>query len=253
MEQEKILDIAIKAGTALLRYGAETYRVEDTIIRICNSYGLACEAFVLPTGIFVSVEGTCGVSTICKRIPSRTVDLTRISYVNNLSRRIARETPEYDDVMMELSRISELNKYSNITITACYALTAFVYVMLFGGSLIDALLVLPIGAILGLLRIVFSKSNSFPFIEYFAGGFVAGIISWLLTFITLIASQVNPYIIIIGAVMNMLPGVALTNGIRDLLSGDIVSGLARMGEAIMVVAVIAAGTGIGLTLMFVGG
>lgn len=250
MEQGKILDIAIKAGTTLLRFGAETYRVEDTIFRICKSYGLACEAFVLPTGIIVSVEGINGVSTICKRIPSRTVDLTRISYVNNLSRRIAREVPEYDDVIMELNRISELKPYSNVTIITCYALTAFVYVMLFGGSFADALSALPVGAILGLIRLVFSKSNSFPFIEYFVSGFVAGILSWL---ITLIISQINPYIIIIGAVINMLPGVALTNGIRDLLHGDIVSGLARMGEALMVVAVIAAGTGIGLSLWFLGG
>lgn len=250
MDQGKILDIAIKAGTTLLRFGAETYRVEDTITRICKSYGLACEAFSLPTGIIVSVEGENGVSTICKRIPSRTVDLTRISYVNELSRRIARETPEYDDVLKELNKISELKEYSNVAIITCYALTAFVYVMLFGGSLVDALLVLPIGAILGLLRLVFSKSSSFLFIEYFVSGFVAGILSWLITFVT---PQINPYVIIIGAVINMLPGVALTNGIRDLLHGDIVSGLARMGEALMVVAVIAAGTGIGLTLWFIGG
>jgi uncharacterized membrane protein YjjP (DUF1212 family) len=250
MEQGKILDIAIKAGTLLLRFGAETYRVEDTITRICNSYGLTCEAFVLPTGIIVSVEGKNGISSICKRISSRTVDLTRISYLNDLSRKIAREAPEYDEVIKELNRISELKRYSNSTIVACCALTAFVFVTLFGGSFAEALTAFFIGAVLGLLRLVFSKSISFPFIEYFAGGFVAGILSWL---INSFAPQINPYIIIIGAVVNMLPGVALTNGIRDLLHGDIVSGLARIGEALMVVAVIAAGTGIGLTLLFLGG
>ncbi|HHW23632.1 MAG TPA: threonine/serine exporter family protein [Clostridiaceae bacterium] len=250
MEQGKILDIAIKTGSALLRYGAETYRVEDTITRICGSYGLTCEAFVLPTGIIVSLEGENGISSICKRISSRTVDLARISYLNNLSRKIAMEAPEYDEVMEELNRINELNRYSKPAIIACSAFTAFIYVTLFGGNLVEALFAFLIGIILGILRLIFSKSSSFPFIEYFAGGFVAGILSWLLT---LAAPQVNPYIIITGAVVNMLPGVALTNGIRDLLYGDIVSGLARIGEALMVVAVVAAGTGIGLTLLFIGG
>ena len=51
---------------------------------------------------------------------------------------------------------------------------------------------------------------------------------------------------IIGALTNLVPGVALTNGIRDLLHGDIVSGLSRLGEALMTVFAIAAGTGIGI-------
>ena len=54
MEQEKILDIAVRAGLMLLSFGGETYRVEDTIKRICLSYNLKCEHFVLPTGLLVS-------------------------------------------------------------------------------------------------------------------------------------------------------------------------------------------------------
>ncbi|MCX7773856.1 MAG: threonine/serine exporter family protein [Clostridia bacterium] len=250
MEQDQILDIAIRSGSILLKCGAETYRVEDTISRICKSYGLTCEAFVLPTGVFVSVEGQKGISTICKRIPSRTVDLTMISKVNDLSRRIEKSKPAYDEVIGELDRITQCEKYSNITIILCFAFTAFVYALLFGGSQYDALCALAVGIVLGFIRLVFSKGSSFPFIEYFVGGFAAGFLG------SIAASLVphsNAYVVTIGAVTNMLPGVALTNGIRDLLHGDSVSGLTRLGEALMVVAVIAAGTGIGLSIWFLGG
>lgn len=87
---------------------------------------------------------------------------------------------------------------------------------------------LPIGLLLGLLRLAFSKGSSFPFIEYFVGGLISGLYS---SAIAIFIPQTNPYLIIIGAVINMLPGVALTNGIRDLLHGDSVSGLTRLGEA----------------------
>lgn len=250
MEQEKILDIAVCAGSTLLRFGAETYRVEDTIRRICKSYGLECEAFALPTGIIVSVAGNSCTSTICKRIPSRSVDLTKISRLNDLSRRIEKNPLSYDEAIEELKKISEDKKNSHATVVTCYALTSFVYVILFGGSLYEALLVLPIGALLGLMGPIFSRGSSFPFVEYFVGGFLAGLFS---SAIGLLLPQTNPYIIIIGAVINMLPGVALTNGIRDLLHGDSVSGLARLGEALMIVAVIATGTGISLTLLLKGG
>ena len=82
-------------------------------------------------------------------------------------------------------------------------------------------------------------------IEYFVGGLVAGLYS---SIVAVFIPQTNPYIIIIGAVINMVPGIALTNGIRDLLHGDSVSGLTRLGEALMTVTVIAAGTGVGLSL-----
>lgn len=250
MDQEKILDIAVQAGSKLLRFGAEIYRVEDTILRICNSYGLNCEAFVLPTGVFVSVEGSKGVSTICKRIPNRTVDLTKIAYLNDLSRRIEKDKPDYDVVMKELERISECEKYSNLVVTVCFALTAFVYALLFGGGRNDALSALVVGTLLAFVRLIFSKGNSFPFIEYFVGGFVVGLLS---SMAASLIPDTNAYVVIIGAVTIMLPGVALTNGIRDLLHGDSVSGLTKLGEACMVVAVIAAGTGIGLALWFSGG
>lgn len=250
MEQEKILDMAVYAGAILLRFGAETYRVEETISRICKSYGLNCEAFALPTGVFVSVEGTQGISTICRRIPSRTVDLTKIARLNDLSRRIEKNTPECDDVLAELDHISSCGKYSGLTIILCYAFTAFVYSLLFSGSENEALSSMAVGVILGLVHLVFSKRTDFPFIEYFVGGFVAGLLS---SFIAKLIPHTNAYVVIIGAVTNMVPGVALTNGIRDLLHGDSVSGLTRLGEALMVVAVIAAGTGIGIALWLLGG
>lgn len=99
-----------------------------------------------------------------------------------------------------------------------------------------------VGIVLGLLRFLFRQGSSFPFIEYFFGGFAAGILGSLFS----VLIGVNPYLVIIGALTNLVPGVALTNGIRDLLHGDIVSGLSRLGEALMTVFAIAAGTGIGI-------
>jgi uncharacterized membrane protein YjjP (DUF1212 family) len=249
MDQKQILEVAIRAGTMLLRNGAEIYRVEDTMNRICRSYGLSCEAFVLPTGVFISVEGESGIATHVKRIPSRTVDLTRISQINNLSRIIEHEKPDYDAIIKEFEAIANAQKYSNFTVSFAYALTAFVYVLLFGGSLMESLSAVIVGVFLGFLRMLFTKGSSFPFIEYFVGGFASGILGSIFALLF----GVNPYLVIIGAVTNLVPGVALTNGIRDLLHGDSVSGLTRLGEAIMMVLVIAAGTGIALAIWNVGG
>jgi uncharacterized membrane protein YjjP (DUF1212 family) len=47
--------------------------------------------------------------------------------------------------------------------------------------------------------------------------------------------------IIIGNIMLLIPGIALTNSLRDMISGDIMTGMLRFFDAILVAAAIAAG------------
>jgi uncharacterized membrane protein YjjB (DUF3815 family) len=53
-------------------------------------------------------------------------------------------------------------------------------------------------------------------------------------------------VMIISSIMSLVPGVAFTTSIRDILNGDYASGSARMLEAIVVALAIAAGVGLGL-------
>lgn len=57
MNAKEVMEIASFAGEILLSSGAEIFRVEDTITRICNSYGVECECFVMPTGFSTTVRG----------------------------------------------------------------------------------------------------------------------------------------------------------------------------------------------------
>ena len=57
--------------------------------------------------------------------------------------------------------------------------------------------------------------------------------------------------IIIACIMPLVPGVAITNAIRDTLNGDYVSGAARAVEAFIKALSIA--LGVGVSLMMLGG
>ena len=54
--------------------------------------------------------------------------------------------------------------------------------------------------------------------------------------------------VIIGAIMPLVPGVAITNAVRDTLQGDYVSGCARILEAFLKAAAIAIGVGAAMAL-----
>ena len=47
--------------------------------------------------------------------------------------------------------------------------------------------------------------------------------------------------VVLGSVLPLFPGVAMVNAIRDAINGDLISGVSRAAEAIM----IAVGLGIG--------
>ena len=55
-------------------------------------------------------------------------------------------------------------------------------------------------------------------------------------------------IIIIGSLMPLVPGVAITNAIRDIMAGDFLSGTSRLVEAILIAVSIAGGAGIALRI-----
>jgi len=250
MDQEIILETAVRAGLILLRFGGEIYRVEETINRICSSYGLKCESFAIPTGLIVSVYGEKGITTICKRIPSRTVDLQKVAHVNAISRQIEKTKPDIKEVINELDHIEKCQPYSQVSTVFGYALLAFAFSMLFGGNRYDAVSAFLVGTVLGVLQNSFPKDNNFPLIEYFIHSFGTVILSYVFS---LIFHDTNVYIIIIGVLSNFVPGVALINGVRDLLNGDYVSGLAKLGEVFMVLTLLSAGTAIALSLWNLGG
>ncbi len=250
MEQEKVLELAVRAGLILLRFGGETYRVEETINRICSSYGLKCETFAVPTGLIVSINGGSGIATVCRRVPLRTVDMQKVARVNALSRQIEKARPDIDEMIAELDKIEKSKPYSKLSAVLGYAFLAVAFALLFGGNIYDAISAIIVGAVLGVLQVTFLASNSFPFIEYLIQSFCTVI---LCSVFSLIFPDTNVYIIIIGVLANFVPGVALINGVRDLLNGDFVSGLAKLGEAVMILTVLSAGTCIALSLWNFGG
>ena len=55
--------------------------------------------------------------------------------------------------------------------------------------------------------------------------------------------------------MALVPGIAITNAMRDIMAGDMVAGISKGAEALLIGAAIALGTALslGLTGMFMGG
>lgn len=252
METRRVMDIAMKAGEMLLTSGAEIYRVEDTIYRICSSYDVHCEVYVLPTGIFLTgVSDEDEPVSLIKRIKARTIDLHKVELVNSFSRSLMNNRLEYDEAVKALKGIEDTKGFGFLTSFIAAGISAFIYTMLFKGSLYDAFAALPIGLVIYALKEKVSSMGFFQFFEYFVSGMVAGAMSF---FSVKLFPQLNVYRIIIGSIIILLPGLAITNSVKDALFGDINSSVARLSEAVFIAAALGAGVGISLSLgLYLGG
>ena len=113
--QKKVLILAIYAGEIMMKNGAEVYRVEDTITRICKACRMDhVEIFATPTGIFVSLDNggeDDDPLTYVKRIDGIETDLNKISKINHFSREFTTTDLSVDDAMDQLHEIDESKPY----------------------------------------------------------------------------------------------------------------------------------------------
>lgn len=249
LEVKEALNIALLSGEILLTSGSEINRVEDTIDRICSAYNIVSESIVTPTGIFISGHATNSTNepvTLVKRIRNRKINLHNIEIINTFSRNLQIETMPYEEAMKLLKDIEMAPYFSFIRRLFAAGLTSFAYALLFRGTLIDGLFAGGISFIIYSISEKMGKVNISPYFINFICSFAAGIIALVAERIVGLIN-VNP--VVVGSIMILVPGLAITNGIKDALHGDIMSSQARVVEAMIIVSTIGVGVGLALILM----
>lgn len=247
MDTGAAIRFAILAGEIMLSSGAETYRVEDTMQRILQRCDVRdAESLCTSTSIFASATDDSGTpTTMLKRVKKRGVNFARVAQVNQLSRSFVGGEIGIDEAINALEDITTTPPYPNIVRLTGSAVASLCFAAMFGGSAMDALTAF-ISAFMMQIPVIFlEKRNVAGVLRNIAGGGFGALFAILL----MTAGMGNNLdFVIIGSIMPLVPGVSLTNAIRDILDGDLLSGSARILDAFLVAIGIAAGVGTVLTL-----
>lgn len=246
----KIMEICLLAGKIMLQSGAEIYRIEDTMNRIAKACAIPeAHSFVTPTGIFLSLQGQAQDQEQTKflRINDRQIDLNKIVSVNDVSRKLSVGELTIEQAHASLLQIEKAKfLYPFWLQLLAAALTSGFFSLMFGGSYIDFL---PAVAAGGLGFFLYAKATHRIAVKFFAEIFAAFIIGAIAYFFYYLGLDIHIDKVIIGSVMPLVPGVLITNAIRDLMAGDLVSGLARGTEAFLTAFAIGAGVAVVLALL----
>lgn len=246
MDLNKLLNISTLAGKILLESGAETYRVEETIVRIGLSFGVDnAESFVTPTGIIASFTKDSNTFTIVKRIKTRGVDLNKIDLINNLSRQVQNKSMTIDNLNKELNNISKSDRYSSSLTLLSSCIASGCFSLMFGGNIKDFFAAFIIGAC---IKVVVSICNKLDINSFFINSLGGGLCAILAIILMKLNICTNIDKTIIGSIMLLVPGLTITNAIRDTIAGDLLSGITKASEAFLVAVSIAVGTGAILSL-----
>ncbi len=246
MKPELVVRSALDIGEEMLISGAETVRVEDTISRICRSY-YDCRVDVTSymNAIFVSMDISCcshedgcpEIITQTRRVLTTSNDFTVLEDLNTLSRYICANRPEYEDITQRIAAI-KAEKPNPSKLLLGYIMAAAFFAIMFGGTWLDALCSGLISIYIFYLKRSVDRRLDNQLIRIFLLAFACGVGACLLH-ISPIPVQMD--MIMIGNVMLLIPGLALTNALRDLMTGDIVSGTLRLVNSLFIAVFIACG------------
>lgn len=253
MDYKLLLDTAVMAGEIMLRNGAETHRVEDTVRRILSLSGLAkIEVFVIATGFMVTLDNKDMDSmTIVRRIESRGTNLLKVHAVNSISRKFCAGEMTLDEAFHEVRDIYRSRTMPRLQMGAIVAITAGFTVM-FGGSAADMIISAATGVILSGMLLLSKKTGMHMFISNIICAVMIAVCAYVsANYIPggILPGAFHQDTIIIGCIMPLVPGAAITNAILDTLYGDYISGSAKMLEAFLIASAIAIGIVLGLGIM----
>ena len=208
---DRALELVMDGGQTLLANGGEVFRVQQTMEIMAASLGVQdFHVYVLTNGIFASAHLPGGESvSLVRHVPTVSIHLGRVEAVNELSRELAAGKLGVVEAEQKLAAARALPR----------------------AGLLEALVCLHFGR----------HSINRMFTDIVAA-FCCTV--WAIA-VQAVVPAVSANAAIIGALMVLTPGVALTMGVRDILNGDYLSGSIRLLDALLIAGSIAGGVVLG--------
>ena len=243
MDDNMIFNLALDAGEIMLAAGAETHRVEDTMERILSMGGENLpEAITFSNVLMVSIHSPLsGCLTMTRKAPTRSTDFAKICRVNELSRQFTSGEISIEEAYQQLYTIYNEPLFSGFLNILSYGLASGTFTLMLKGTWGDGISAFITGILLGLFM-SFMAHKKIPYFlrSLFGGGFTA--VFAVLFYLSGLGAQYS--LIIVGSIMTLLPGVTLTNAIRDVMESNFLSGTSKIMEALLIATSIAGGVGV---------
>lgn len=239
----KIQDLCstmLRIGKMILSSGGEANRVERTLHRMGKAYGCdKVEVMSISHSIILTLNRGKEHLTEIQRVEEAKFDFFKLKRTNRVYRNVIDNPISMEEINKKLNAIEQsdtINNFSNVLVAWCIA-SAF-YTGFFGGNVMDMIFSAIIGIVLcGIIRFFDNCGFNYYFtliVVSLFGGFLSRIF-------TLTGYEIHTSVINAGNIMPLIPGLTLTNSLRDMLSKDTITGMSEIAETVVISLIIATG------------
>ncbi len=240
MNYNKIVQNILDVGEAMLQSGAENFRLEDSLYRMCKSYGFRrYDVYAIPSNLQITVETPEGeIITQIRHIESTDINFDRLDYLNNLSRYVCANQP--DETVFREKYLETMGREGQHAAVKYFAgvMGGAGFAVFFGCNFMDAVIAVIVSLMIVIVGEWLGKRESNLLVYNM-------ILSFLSEVIILLAGKAgagaHPDRVMIGIVMLLISGLGVTNGIRDVLQRDFISGALHIMNSMLGAAGIAFG------------
>lgn len=248
MDYKRIVQEILDIGEAMLKSGAENFRLEDSLYRMCKSYKFKrYDVFIIPSNIQITVETPEGdIITQVRHIETTDIDFDRLDYLNNLSRYVCENQP--DEKELHEKFLTVMNREPQHPAAKYFAgiMGGTGFAVFFGCGFMDAIVAVIVSLMIVVVGEWLSKKENNLMIYNMILSFLSEII--IIELVRLGIGS-HPNRIMIGIVMLLISALGTTNGIRDLLQRDFISGFLNIMNSFLGAAGIAFGTALAMLLL----
>ncbi len=236
----KLCKLLLEIGALLMSSGANSSRIRITITRIANSYGYNAELLITHRALMLTLfdEEKDYFFSRLKRTSPHGANFKMVSGISRMSWKIVEEKWDLNQIQQELDRLKSLPHYSRLTTLLMVGLAGASFCRLFGGSYIDMLIAFS-ATVAGLfIRQEAVKKAFNPYLAIFFAALSSSVIAGATVKLQL---GTHPDFAFATSVLYLIPGIPLINSLSDLLDGNLMNGIVRGMNGLIIALSIAAG------------
>lgn len=244
-DEKDVVTFCGQIGRVLLENGAETSRVEGTVEYIGRAVNIPIVCHATMTAVFVNSEKSATTRIFKVRVGD--FNLQKVDKINTLSRQFSNHELSFAELKEAVLEVEyDTSDFTWWQKWLGAGLVSVAPMLLFKATWFDLFLSFFVG-IFGFIAAQFVGHHSkIPYISVAIGGVTISLLAHVLMNLG-VASDANN--IIISALMPLVPGVAMTNSLREIIEKNTISGLVRATDAIMAGISIGSGVVIGQILV----
>lgn len=222
----RLCKILLDTGALLMSSGANTSRIRTTIMRIASVYGYNAELLVTHRALMLTLfdDDKDYFFSRLKRTSPHGANFRIVSGISRMSWSIVNEVWDFQQIENELDRLRSLPHYPRLLILLMVSVAGASFCRLFGGGLIEMMVTFT-ATFCGLfVRQETLKMQFNPYLCIFFASFCSSLISGLSIYLHI---GEHPDFAFATAVLYLIPGIPLINSLSDLLEGNIMNGIVR--------------------------